>query len=163
MLLPEAKQKIEIHWPHKCSTLRDVCDALEYLNAQRDEPITPKKKLIYRDLVRQTKNILKRIIKACPDVWRMMDARYEIMQALIRGQCVSLIRTILFEKDDKSPRGIKSRLSKHLHFPRLYAWPLEQKESDLQSITAAIAGLLNSAALLSRQITRRNGLQCESS
>ncbi|CAG8800979.1 6279_t:CDS:2, partial [Racocetra fulgida] len=65
-------------------------------------------------------------------VWRMMDARYEIMQALIRGQCVSLIRTILFEKDDKSPRGISSRLSKHLHFPRLYAWPLEQKESDLQ-------------------------------
>ncbi|CAG8501202.1 12744_t:CDS:2 [Dentiscutata heterogama] len=129
--LPIAKEEYKIHWPRERSPLRDACKAIEYLNRQRGEPITPNKKQLYRDLARQTKNILKRFMNKHPDVWRMADVRYEIMQSLIRGQCVSLIKAILFNKDE-SPRGISSKLSNHLHYPRLYAWPLEPKESDLQ-------------------------------
>ncbi|CAG8677910.1 2441_t:CDS:1, partial [Scutellospora calospora] len=111
LLLPDTKDKerVEIHWPQNCSALRSACSAIEYLNKQRNEPVTFKKKQLFHDLVRQTKNILKRFIKTHPNVWRMTDARYEIMQSLIRGQCVSLIKTILFKKDDKHPRGISSK------------------------------------------------------
>ncbi|CAG8711806.1 24992_t:CDS:10, partial [Dentiscutata erythropus] len=132
--LPIAKETYKIHWPRECSPLRDACRAIEYLNRQQGEPVTPNKKQLYRDLSRQTKNILKRFMNKHPDVWRMADVRYEIMQSLIRGQCVSLIKAILFNKDDKdeNPRGISSKLSNQLHYPRLYEWPLKPKESDLQ-------------------------------
>ncbi|CAG8659515.1 11209_t:CDS:2 [Gigaspora margarita] len=145
--LPFAKEHHTIHWPHKRSTLRDACKAIEYLNRQRGEPITPNKKQQFRDLARQTRNILKRIINKNPEVWSMADARYEIMQSLILGQCVSLIRSILFkkvEKDDKNPRGISSKLSNHLHFPRIYKWP-EEKENDLQKKETDLQIAINSA------------------
>ncbi|RIB02373.1 hypothetical protein C2G38_886190 [Gigaspora rosea] len=135
--LPIAKEHYKIHWPHECSTLRDACNAIEYLNRQRGEPITPNKKQQFRDLARQTRNILKRIINKNPEVWSMADVRYNIMQSLIIGHCVSLIRSILFkkvEKDDKNPRGISSKLSNHLHFPRLYEWPQEHLDQEHQKI-----------------------------
>ncbi|CAG8462347.1 6024_t:CDS:10 [Dentiscutata heterogama] len=115
----------QIHWPHMCHTLRDACSALEYLYYRRNEPESIKKKRMFNMIVNQTSDILKRIITTNPDLWSLTDARYEIMQSLIRGRCVSLIKRILSE----SFQGTNSKMGKNLHFPRLHEWPLVPKKN----------------------------------
>ncbi|CAG8653493.1 8318_t:CDS:10 [Dentiscutata erythropus] len=126
--LHDTGEHVQIHWPHTCHTLRDACNALEYLYYRRNEPESIKKKRMFNMIVNQTSDILKRIIATNPDLWSLTDARYEIMQSLIRGRCVSMIQSILSE----SFQGTNSKMGKILHFPRLHEWPLIPKKSDLQ-------------------------------
>ncbi|CAG8570031.1 12296_t:CDS:2, partial [Acaulospora morrowiae] len=125
----------QIHWPHNCRVLVDACKALGYLYDRRSDQLSPKKQYFFDKLNQQINVILKRTIRKNPDAWRLFDVRYEIMENLIRGNCVSLIKTLLFEEErDK----IKTRTSKQFHFSRLHAWPVEpakpaeRKKSDLQ-------------------------------
>ncbi|KAF0448101.1 transient receptor potential cation channel subfamily a member 1-like isoform x1 [Gigaspora margarita] len=121
-------EHFQIHWPHKCHILKDACSALEYLYYRRNEPTSIKRKRMFNTIVNQTSDILRNIIETNPDFWRLTDARYEIMQSLIRGRCVSLIKRILSE----GYHGTNFKMGKNLHFPRLYEWPLVPKKSDLQ-------------------------------
>ncbi|CAG8629724.1 5846_t:CDS:2, partial [Cetraspora pellucida] len=121
-------EHVQIHWPYNRHTLKDACSALEYLYYRRNEPTSIRKKRMFNILVSQTSEILKRVMATNPDIWRMADARYEIMQSLIRGRCVSLIKKILSE----GYHGTNLTMGKNLHFPRQYEWPLVPKRSDLQ-------------------------------
>ncbi|CAG8551321.1 18015_t:CDS:2, partial [Racocetra fulgida] len=122
------KGNVQIHWPYNRHTLKDACTALEYFYSRRTEPTSMRKKHMFNILVRQTTDMLMRIMTTNPDLWRMTDARYEIMQSLIRGRCVSLIKKILSE----GYHGTNLAMGKNLHFPRQYEWPLEPKISDLE-------------------------------
>ncbi|CAG8609681.1 2576_t:CDS:2, partial [Scutellospora calospora] len=92
----------------------------------------------------QTSEILKSIMTTYPNIWRMMDARYEIMQPLIRGRCASLIKKILSE----GYHGNNLKMGKNLHFPRLYEWPLVPKKSDLQLAIECVDETLNDSAIV---------------
>ncbi|CAG8482830.1 1275_t:CDS:2 [Acaulospora colombiana] len=119
----------QIRWPHSYFLLVDACKALGHLYGRCSDQLSPKKQYIFDRLNQQIARIIKKFIKKSPEIWRLIEVRYEIMESLIRGNCVSLIRLILFEEDKKKN---KTRTSKQLHFPRLYAWPRTQKKSDLE-------------------------------
>jgi hypothetical protein len=57
-------------------------------------------------------------IKHKPDIWRLMDARFNVMAKIIIGGSNALVKYILF--------GDGSERNPNLHIPRLYRW--DEKE-----------------------------------
>ena len=82
--------------------------------------------------------MIKDFIKNHPNIFRLTDIRYDIMTNLIRGNCISLIKKILYNKSDHytskiNLKAMNAKTNDHLHFPRLYSWDSKsQKTSDLE-------------------------------
>ncbi|CAI2177385.1 15061_t:CDS:2, partial [Funneliformis geosporum] len=125
-------QSVKIHWPNEAHVLKDACVAMEYLYERRDEPVGPKNQGKYEDLVADTEKLIKKCVKKNPGLWSLSEIRYDIMTNVIRSKYISLLHQILFEykkADDK--KQDKTKISRYLHIPREYQWPMRAKESDL--------------------------------
>ncbi|CAG8673758.1 2255_t:CDS:2 [Funneliformis mosseae] len=113
-----------IHWPNEAHILKDACVAMEYLHKRSDKIIGPIN--LYKDLVAGTENLIKKCIKDNSNLWSLSEVRYDIMANIIRSRNLSLLHQILFVYKDKT------RISRYLHVPSQYKWPMEKNISDLK-------------------------------
>ncbi|CAG8590670.1 2898_t:CDS:10 [Funneliformis caledonium] len=140
-----------IRWPYpdgQVSAVRHACEALEHLHIRKGKLIDIKKQYQYEELVEGTNRIIWRFIKKRPEVWRLMDIRFNVMANLIRGGACYLIKFILFGddndliiKDKKQLKQIEADKKKNklfnkkltLHIPRTKKWmndvPILKKRS----------------------------------
>ncbi|RIA85727.1 hypothetical protein C1645_830367 [Glomus cerebriforme] len=136
----ENEEIIQIHWPHVL-ILKDACVALEYY-IHADEHISS----IFFDGIRtQIQRIVKSFIRDYPIIFQLTDIRYDIMGNLIRGNCVSIIKKILYKLSKSSEANLKAmntRTDNNLHFPRLYSWDSNfPKKNDLEVAIESITGV----------------------
>ncbi|GBC23046.2 hypothetical protein GLOIN_2v848825 [Rhizophagus irregularis DAOM 181602=DAOM 197198] len=73
-----------------------ACKALEHLNNRKNKIIDYKKMVEFERLVENTNRIVWRFVKKKPEIFKLMDVRYNVMSYLIRGGCNYLIKFILF-------------------------------------------------------------------
>ena len=124
---PQLGHEVKIEWPEKVNNVVDACQALEFLNKKKDEPLGPTKQFQLKDSVHRTERILKKYsIKNYKKygLWKMLDIRFDIMANLIRGNCVFIIKNILSSESNGK--------NKYLHIPRSYSWDQLKKETDLE-------------------------------
>ncbi len=90
----------------------------------------------FEQIVENTNRIVWRFVKKKPDIFKMMDVRYNVMSSLIRGGCNYLIKFILFgemsteEKAEKKSKKVKDDHHKNrtykykqvLHIPKSRNW-----------------------------------------
>ncbi|PKC08483.1 hypothetical protein RhiirA5_477038 [Rhizophagus irregularis] len=116
--------EIKLEWPEKVNNPVDACQAMEFLDKKKNDPSDQKKQHEFEYLVQQTEYIIKKYLIKNHSLWRMMDIRFDIMANLIRGNCVSIIKNMLFLDFNKK--------EKNLHIPRCYSWDGRIKETDLE-------------------------------
>ncbi|CAG8665194.1 15529_t:CDS:2 [Rhizophagus irregularis] len=116
--------EIKLEWPEKVNNPVDACQAMEFLDKKKNDPSDQKKQHEFEYLVQQTEYIIKKYLIKNHSLWRMMDIRFDIMANLIRGNCVSIIKNMLFFDFNKK--------EKNLHIPRCYSWDGRIKETDLE-------------------------------
>ncbi|CAI2168588.1 18803_t:CDS:2 [Funneliformis geosporum] len=139
-----------IRWPYpdgQVSAVRHACEALEHLNIRKRKLIDIKKQYQYEELIEGTNRIIWRFIKKRPEVWRLMDIRFNVMANLINGGATYLIKFILFGEESDEIIKDKKHSKKHeanknknklynnkltLHIPRTKKWlnddPILKKE-----------------------------------
>ncbi|CAJ0759548.1 15328_t:CDS:2, partial [Entrophospora sp. SA101] len=92
----------KIQWPYPdqyVTPIRHACKALEYLNFKKDLLVSYKKQRGFEEMYEYIVKIILKFIRDKPEIWRLMDTRYEVMSNLINGGVNSLIKYILFGKD----------------------------------------------------------------
>ncbi|RIA85730.1 hypothetical protein C1645_808118 [Glomus cerebriforme] len=138
---------IQIHWPHVL-ILKDACVALEYY-FHSDGRKNPKKGIFFDEFQAHIKKIVKKFIIDEPIIFQLAEIRYDIMGNLIRGNCVSIIKKILFTNRNKlsksseaNLRAMNAKTNNHLHLPRLYSWDSNSlKKSDLEVAIESSTGV----------------------
>ncbi|CAJ0849683.1 6069_t:CDS:2 [Entrophospora sp. SA101] len=96
----EISKKIQWPYPDQYVTpIKHACKALEYLNFKEDLLVSYKKQHRFEEMYEYIVKIILKFIRDKPEIWRLMDTRYEIMSNLINGGVNSLIKYILFGKD----------------------------------------------------------------
>ncbi|CAG8495120.1 1611_t:CDS:2 [Racocetra persica] len=91
---------------------------------------------LYKEIVKQTRNIIIRFIKLYPTSWRLLDFLFDLMSILIDAREYSLIKYILFgeEHDEGDPKNYNFKIQqgefilheKSLHMPQYYSWTGEE-------------------------------------
>jgi hypothetical protein len=122
---PQFGDEIKLEWPEEVNNPVYACRALEFLDKKKNEPSDPKKQRQFEELIQQTECIVKKYLNKKCGLWRMLDIRFNIMANLIRGNCISIIKSILSAKSDYGK-------NKHLHIPRCYSWYGKIKKTDLE-------------------------------
>nr|CAG8509156.1 14033_t:CDS:2 [Entrophospora candida] len=92
----------KIQWPYPdqyVTPIRHACKALEYLNFKKDLLVSYKKQHRFEEMYESIVKIILKFIRDKPEIWKLMDTRYEVMSNLINGGVNSLIKHILFGKD----------------------------------------------------------------
>ncbi|CAJ0748051.1 5901_t:CDS:2, partial [Entrophospora sp. SA101] len=92
----------KIQWPYPdqyVTPIRHACKALEYLNFKKDLLVSYKKQRGFEEMYEYIVKIILKFIRDKPEIWKLMDTRYEVMSNLINGGVNSLIKYILFGKD----------------------------------------------------------------
>nr|CAG8440713.1 10864_t:CDS:2 [Entrophospora candida] len=92
----------KIQWPYPdqyVTPIRHACKALEYLNFKKDLLVSYKKQHRFEEMYESIVKIILKFIRDKPEIWKLMDTRYEVMSNLINGGVNSLIKYILFSKD----------------------------------------------------------------
>ncbi|CAG8486599.1 6665_t:CDS:10 [Funneliformis caledonium] len=110
-----------IEWKNINGNVKGVihaCKALKYINKC--------KKILVDNNNRRYQHIIWRFIEYKPDQYRLLDVRHNVMKNLILGDCVQLIKYILFGKEDKKDSVDGEFIIKHL--PRRKFW---KKNDDL--------------------------------
>ncbi|CAB4493724.1 uncharacterized protein OCT59_018961 [Rhizophagus irregularis] len=131
--LSEPGEKIILEWPEKVNCPVHACQALEFFNEKKDQPLDPKRQHQFDDLVQQTERIIKKYLTKSFGLWRMLDIRFDIMANLIRGNCTYIIKNILFSISDGK--------NNHLHIPRCNSWGGQLiKETDLETAIVCTKG-----------------------
>ncbi|RIA85733.1 hypothetical protein C1645_741357 [Glomus cerebriforme] len=145
-------ENVTLHWPYNVSTLKHACVALEHFYQYHlNDNISPTNKPLFDELQTQVQNIVKNFIKFHPIIFKLTDIRFDIMENLIRGNCISLIKKILFTnvKYSKNLRSMSAKTNNHLHFPRLYSWDSNSpKKSDLEVAIKSITGVHRKETLI---------------
>ncbi|RIA98919.1 hypothetical protein C1645_812091 [Glomus cerebriforme] len=86
----------------------DIYNSLIFFHKLKLSKI-PHKKLLVDEFIEYTKNIIRNIINDKPDLWRLLDVKYNLVENLIYSRTNDIIKLILnIEKDQK------------LHIPQLY-------------------------------------------
>ncbi|CAG8576470.1 6087_t:CDS:2 [Funneliformis mosseae] len=130
----ETNVEFQIQWPfenHKIP-IQHACDALEYLNDQSNHLIGYDNQHAFEEIKSNISAMIWKFIKNYPDIWRMMDIRYNLMNKIINSGSNPLIKHILFG-DGKEKQ--------YLHIPRTIRWvdsnnsesDLPKPDSDLQT------------------------------
>ncbi|CAJ0763808.1 13517_t:CDS:2 [Entrophospora sp. SA101] len=146
--LPTNTSQHLIYYPNNPNTIKDVCEALEFLHIHKNLCIGPKNYQRFKDIFYNTEKLAYRCFKKSPSLWRLNDIRHDIMANLIRGHNNSLIKKILFKDNEFGDSNQALKNDKHyLHTPRLYGWQKQRKTTDLElaindSKDAAIVGFL---------------------
>ncbi|GBB91622.1 hypothetical protein RclHR1_00190035 [Rhizophagus clarus] len=131
--LSEPGDKVTLEWPEKVNTPVRACEALEFFNKKKGQPLDPKRQHQFDDLIQQTEHIVKKYLTKSHGLWRMLDIRFDIMTNLIRGNCTYIIKIILF--------SVKDGKNNYLHIPRRYFWGGQNvKETDLEIAVACTKG-----------------------
>jgi|SRR5947208_13131007 len=109
------KHKV-IKWPYKSyvTPIKHACKALMYLNEKENSVIGYKKQHKYEEMIKSTIKIICRFVYYKPELWKLIDARYNLMKYLVNSIADSLIYFILFEKKGKN--------NKSTHVPRIKCW-----------------------------------------
>ncbi|CAJ0843702.1 253_t:CDS:2 [Entrophospora sp. SA101] len=92
----------KIQWPYPdqyVTPIRHACKALEYLNFKKDLLVSYKKQRGFEEMYEYIVKIILKFIRDKPEIWKLMDTRYAVMSNLINGGVNSLIKYILFGKD----------------------------------------------------------------
>ncbi|KAF0515753.1 transient receptor potential channel pyrexia-like [Gigaspora margarita] len=146
------------------NTVREACHALKFLNSIYHTSIKYSRSLIYGDrhskfkeIVKQTRNIVVRFIQLHPITWRLLGVRFDLLSILIEAEEDLLIKHILFNEkkdiDGHEKRMLRidhiltnSKINKHqlphdikpddsllheksLHMPQYFSW--EGKENTI--------------------------------
>ncbi|CAI2166361.1 3775_t:CDS:2 [Funneliformis geosporum] len=126
------EMKENIHWPNKAHVLKDACVAMEYLYERRYEPAGPNNLNKYHELFAGTEKLIKKCIKKNPNLWSCSEVRYGIMSNIIRSKHIPLLHWILFDyKEADGNKQDKTRVSRYMHIPCQYVWPMKKKKNDL--------------------------------
>ncbi|CAG8710957.1 22959_t:CDS:2, partial [Rhizophagus irregularis] len=131
--LSELGDTVTLEWPEKVNPSVHACEALEFFNEKKDQPLDPKRQHQFDELIQQTERIIRKYLTKRCGLWRMLDIRYDIMANLIRGNCTYIIRNILF--------SISDRKNNYLHIPRCNSWGGQLvKDTDLEISIACTKG-----------------------
>ncbi|CAG8588130.1 10589_t:CDS:2 [Rhizophagus irregularis] len=76
-------------------------------------------KLKIDELIEQTKRIIYNIIIKKPNLWRLLDVRYNLMENLIYNQSNDIIKFILNSTEETKKNAKRNQ---KLHIPQLYDW-----------------------------------------
>ncbi|GBC40667.1 uncharacterized protein OCT59_029180 [Rhizophagus irregularis] len=129
----EPGDTVTLEWPEKVNPPVHACEALEFFNEKKGQPLDPKRQHQFDDLIQQTERIVRKYLTKKCGLWRMLDIRYDIMTNLIRGNCTYIIRNILW--------SISDRKNNYLHIPRCNSWGGQlAKETDLEIAIACTKG-----------------------
>ncbi|GBC38196.1 uncharacterized protein OCT59_005945 [Rhizophagus irregularis] len=131
--LSEPGDTVTLEWPEKVNPPVHACEALEFFNKKKGQPLDPKRQHQFDELIQQTERIIRKYLTKRCGLWRMLDIRYDIMANLIRGNCTYIIRNILF--------SISDRKNNYLHIPRCNSWGGQlTKDTDLEISIACTKG-----------------------
>ncbi|CAI2169996.1 14158_t:CDS:10 [Funneliformis geosporum] len=117
-------QYTHIQWPYENYEIpiQHACNALEYLNYQRNHLNGYDNQHAFEKIKGNISAMIWKFIKNYPDIWRMMDIRYNLMKKIIISGSNPLIKNILFGEH------------KYLHIPRRTRWAdSDHSLSDLQT------------------------------
>ncbi|GES78626.1 hypothetical protein GLOIN_2v1871247 [Rhizophagus clarus] len=89
------------------------------------------KKLKIDEYIEKTKKIIHNVIINKPNLWRLLDVRYSLMENLIYSQSNDIIKLIL-----DSTTGENTNCNQKLHIPQLYDWENGRKKSRHELIIA---------------------------
>ncbi|GES86409.1 hypothetical protein GLOIN_2v865196 [Rhizophagus clarus] len=106
----------EVKWPYNdnhVTPIKHACDSLEHLNNRRKKLVGREKQREFDNMKDHISYIIWRFIKNKPDIWRLMDARFDIMAKIIIGGSHTLVKYILFGDGTRNL---------DLHIPRLKRW-----------------------------------------
>ncbi|CAG8597192.1 3712_t:CDS:2, partial [Scutellospora calospora] len=111
----EIRVKIE-HEDDIINIVRNAIDALTYLYSQSKSVnlAVGGKRSTFNEIVKQTRNIIKRFISLYPNVWRLLDFRYKLMLIFIELKDFSLIAYILFGNKNLSDYDSEKHISSSL-------------------------------------------------
>ncbi|CAB4389248.1 unnamed protein product [Rhizophagus irregularis] len=147
----------EVKWPYSDNHVTPIihaCDALEHLNYRRNKLVGHKKQYEFMDMKDRISYIIWRFIKNKPNIWRLMDVRFDIMAKVIIGGSNTLIKYILFG-DGKDKNW-------NLHIPKINRWENED-EKKFKIETIEKKGETRIKSLSDLQIAIRlckKGLEC---
>ncbi|CAG8578963.1 9425_t:CDS:2, partial [Acaulospora morrowiae] len=113
-----------IRWPCKnrhVKAVKHACKALGHLYSRKKRIKGLKRYQKFERLIESITFIIWRFIEEYPEVWRMMDIRYNVMDWLIRGRSLFLVKYILFGNKVDIEKG-ESNIRRNLHIPRLTKW-----------------------------------------
>ncbi|RIA89799.1 hypothetical protein C1645_824254 [Glomus cerebriforme] len=108
------KYKAEIKWPYQdghVTAVKHACEALAHLNYRRFKLVGDKNRHKFVKLVNMISLLIWRFIKKRPEIWKLMDIRYDVMGNIIIGGSTFLVKYILF--------GEKNM---YLHVPQIKRW-----------------------------------------
>ncbi|CAI2190283.1 12320_t:CDS:10, partial [Funneliformis geosporum] len=112
------KNNFQIKWFYNdkedTNLIRYACDALEYLNYQRNKLIRYENQHVFEEIKYYISIIIWRFITNYPNIWKILDIHYNLMAKIIIGGSNSLIKNILF--------GDEKVKHKNLHIPRITRW-----------------------------------------
>ncbi|CAB5386008.1 unnamed protein product [Rhizophagus irregularis] len=103
----------EIQWPYDNNAIPTIhaCNTLEYLHYQRNKLVGDNNQCVFEEIKYNISFIIWKFIKNYPDIWRLMDIRYNLMAKIIIGGSNALVKYILF--------GDEKVKHKNLHIPRI--------------------------------------------
>ncbi|GBB99153.1 hypothetical protein RclHR1_03430014 [Rhizophagus clarus] len=104
----------EIRWPYNdnhVTPIKHACDTLEHLYYRRKNLVGHRKQREFESMKDRISYIIWRFIKNKPNIWRLMDMRYDIMAKIIIGGSHTLVKYILFGDGNEEDRN--------LHIPKL--------------------------------------------
>ncbi|PKC74072.1 hypothetical protein RhiirA1_517046 [Rhizophagus irregularis] len=106
----------EIQWPYDNNAIPTIhaCNTLEYLHYQRNKLVGDNNQCVFEEIKYNISFIIWKFIKNYPDIWRLMDIRYNLMAKIIIGGSNALVKYILF--------GDEKVKHKNLHIPRITRW-----------------------------------------
>nr|CAG8520206.1 15614_t:CDS:10 [Entrophospora candida] len=84
---PKASQKATIQWPYKdhhVTPIIHACKALEHLNGKRDQLVGYEKQHKFENMLEFITKIIWRFVDNKPEMWKLIDVRYDLMSKLVR-------------------------------------------------------------------------------
>ncbi|CAG8507128.1 476_t:CDS:10 [Funneliformis caledonium] len=100
-----------------------ACYALEYLK-QRNKISGYKNQLAFEEIKDNVSDMIERFIRNSPDIWKIIDIHYDLMERIINDGSITLIKYILFGDDDNVNH-------ERLHIPRINRWNKSKNNSDI--------------------------------
>ncbi|CAG8621232.1 15274_t:CDS:10 [Funneliformis mosseae] len=117
-------QHTQIQWPcdnNHVIPVKHACDALEYLYYQRNKLVGYDNQHVFEEIKFNISVIIWKFIKNYPDVWKLIDIRYNLMTRIIISGSYTLVKYILF--------GDEKVKNKYLHIPRINRFIVTEESS----------------------------------
>ncbi|CAG8601813.1 13824_t:CDS:10 [Funneliformis caledonium] len=117
-------QHTQIQWPYDNNhviPVKHACDALEYLYYQRNKLVGYDNQHVFEEIKFNISVIIWKFIKYYPDVWKLIDIRYNLMTRIIISGSYTLVKYILF--------GDEKVKNKYLHIPRINRFIVTEESS----------------------------------